>query len=85
MTDPHTTKDALERLLNVRTNSGRLLTDNEEERIQGALQALQFVPDQQSSLIAWIERYEGIIRAHHAKAKSDGCGCGVCRPVGKAG
>jgi hypothetical protein len=82
MSDQHTIKDALERLLNVNTNSGRLLTQNEEERIQGALQALQFVLGQQSYLMAWIDRYEGTIRAHHAK-KSDSCGCGVCRPVGK--
>lgn len=84
MTDQHTIKDALERLLNVNTNSGRLLTQNEEERIQGALQALQFVLGQQSYLTTWIERYEGTIRAHHAKAKSDPCGWGVCA-VGKAG
>ena len=78
MTDPHATEAALERLLNVRTNSGRLLTTNEQERIHGALQALQFVLEQQSYLMTWIDRHEGTIRAHHARTKSSPCGCGVC-------
>ncbi len=79
MTDPRTTKAALERLLNVKTNSGALLSEVEEERLQGALQALQFVLEQQSYLMTWIERDEGTIRAHHRKTKTDPCGCGVCR------
>ena len=79
MTDLRTTNDALERLLNVKTNPGALLSEVEEERIQGALQALQFVLGQQSYLITWIERYEGAIRADHAKTKVNPCTCEVCR------
>jgi hypothetical protein len=32
MTSPQTTQYVLDRLLNIRTNSGRLLTNNEKER-----------------------------------------------------
>ena len=74
MTSPQTTQYVRDRLLNIRMNSGRLLTNNEKERVHGALQALQFVVEQQSYLVPWIEQFEGIIRAHHAKTKSDPCG-----------